>query len=91
MKNDPNWEAKVQAQEHVQKIKQMATDGCRTGMDPKEVAEIVINGVKENKFYLYTHPEWMMATQVRHEEILQERNPTSMMMNLLLEGSDSQL
>lgn len=84
--NDPEWEKKHKAQKHVQKIKEMATEGCKAGMDPKEVAEMVFNAVKEDRFYIITHPEWMMATQIRHEEILQERNPTSMMMSILLAG-----
>ena len=55
-------------------------------MDPKKVGEMVFNAVKEDQFYIITHPEWMMAAQVRHEEILQEHNPSSLLMSMLLDG-----
>jgi NAD(P)-dependent dehydrogenase (short-subunit alcohol dehydrogenase family) len=29
-----------------------------SGMDPGEVAEKVMQGIKENKLYIFTHPEW---------------------------------
>ena len=83
MKNDPNWESKVQAQKHVQTIKTMGTEGLKTGMDPKEVAEKVLAAVKEDTFYIYTHPEFLMAAQMRHEEILQQRNPSNMLASML--------
>jgi NAD(P)-dependent dehydrogenase (short-subunit alcohol dehydrogenase family) len=83
MKNDPNWESKVQAQKHVQTIQTMGTEGCKTGMDPKEVAEKVLAAVKEDTFYIYTHPEFLMAAQMRHEEILQQRNPSNMLASML--------
>lgn len=86
MKNEPNWEKKVEAQKHAQMFKKMTIEGCQTGMDPKEVAEKVLNAVKEDRFYIYTHPEWMMAAQERHDAILQERNPTSMMTDMLVAG-----
>jgi len=84
MQNDPAWEAKRKAQKHVQMIQQMGTDGCKDGMAPQQVADIVFNAIQEDKFYIFTHPEWMMAAQMRTEEILQERNPTSMMTSMVL-------
>jgi len=86
MQNDPNWEEKVKAQKYVQTLRTMGTEGCKAGMDPQEVAEKVLNAVKEDKFYIFTHPEWMMAAQSRNDEILQERNPTSMMSDMLVGG-----
>jgi hypothetical protein len=65
-------------------IQQMGTDGCKEGMAPQQVADIVFNAIQEDKFYIFTHPEWMMAAQMRTEEILQERNPTSMMTSMVL-------
>ena len=46
------------------------------GMLPKQVADYVFNAIKENKFYIFTHPEFKKGMQVRMEDILQERNPT---------------
>jgi NAD(P)-dependent dehydrogenase (short-subunit alcohol dehydrogenase family) len=86
MCNDPEWEEKRKALDHVKMISEMGHDGCKTGMEPREVAEKVLSAVKEDKFYIITHPEWMMAAQTRMEEILQEKNPTSMMSTLLFGG-----
>ena len=83
-RNDPAWDEKLRELDHYKKLDQMQRQGCKSGMDPKDVAELVINGVKENKFYLYTQPEWLMAAQVRTEEIVQERRPTSMIVDMLL-------
>ncbi len=90
LRNDPAWEEKFRAVNHVKMLRQMGNEGCKTGMDPKQVADIVFNAIREGKFYIITHPEWMGTAQVRMEEILQERNPTSMMTSMLVAGqSDS--
>ena len=86
LRNDPAWEEKLQAVNHVKMVEQMGTEGCKTGMDPRQVAGIVFNAIKEGKFYIITHPEWMGAAQIRMDEILQEHNPTSMMTAMLLQG-----
>jgi hypothetical protein len=62
----------------------MYNEGMKTGMDPKEVAEKVFAAVKEDRFYIYSHPEWIGAAQLRAEEIDQERNPTSMVVDILI-------
>jgi hypothetical protein len=30
----------------------------RAGMDPNEVAENVIHGIRENEMFIFSHPEW---------------------------------
>ena len=46
------------------------------GMTPEQVTEKVFNAIKENKFYIFTHPEFKKIFQLRFEDIIQERNPT---------------
>ena len=46
------------------------------GMPPEEVAEDVFDAIQENRFYIFTHPEFKKAMQLRMEDILEERNPT---------------
>jgi NAD(P)-dependent dehydrogenase (short-subunit alcohol dehydrogenase family) len=84
MLNDPTWEATLKAKDHVKMISEMGHDGCESGMDPKQVADFVFNAIQEDKFYIITHPEWMMAGQMRMDEILQDRQPTSMMTAMIL-------
>ncbi len=41
-----------------------------TGIDPAEVAELVVQGIKNNLFYLFPHPEMKEAAQGRVTEML---------------------
>jgi NAD(P)-dependent dehydrogenase (short-subunit alcohol dehydrogenase family) len=41
-----------------------------TGIDPKEVADLVVRGIKNNQFYLFPHPEMKEAAQQRVDEML---------------------
>lgn len=46
------------------------------GIAPQQVAHDVINAVKNNTFYILTHPETKAAVAIRSEDILQGRAPT---------------
>jgi len=41
-----------------------------TGIDPAEVADLVVHGIKSNQFYLFPHPEMKDAAQQRVNEML---------------------
>lgn len=61
-----------------QKIGQAMSDkavssGKITAVD---VAQKVLDAVKANQFYIYSHPQALGAVQVRMEDIVQGRNPT---------------
>jgi short-subunit dehydrogenase len=66
LRNPPNYKTDNQ---QYQKI-------IEEGMLPKQVADYVFDAIKENKFYIFTHPEFKKGMQIRMEDILQERNPT---------------
>jgi len=61
-----------QAEAVVQRFQQ----AVREAMPPGQVADIVFEAIREERFYILTHPTWKAAIQVRMEDILQERNPT---------------
>jgi NAD(P)-dependent dehydrogenase (short-subunit alcohol dehydrogenase family) len=46
------------------------------GMPPVQVAEAVFAALREDRFYILTHPEGRDAVRTRMEDILQERSPT---------------
>jgi hypothetical protein len=46
------------------------------GMPPHQVADMVFKAIRDETFYILTHPELKEAIRVRMEDILQERNPT---------------
>jgi hypothetical protein len=37
------------------------------GMDPAEVAGLVVRGIRENRFWILTHPEWKQIVKKRAE------------------------
>lgn len=47
----------------------------QAGMPPEVVADQVFQAIREERFYILTHPEWKAAIQSRMEDILQEQNP----------------
>lgn len=48
----------------------------KTGMDTNEVAEKVFDAIREEKFYILTHPDQKIRMKRRMDDILEERNPT---------------
>jgi short-subunit dehydrogenase len=55
---------------------QFMRQAIETGMPPQQVADIVFQAIRDERFYILTHPEWKEAIRVRMEDILQDRNPT---------------
>jgi NAD(P)-dependent dehydrogenase (short-subunit alcohol dehydrogenase family) len=55
---------------------QFMRQAVEAGMPPYQVADIVFQAIRDEKFYILTHPEWKEAIRVRMEDILQERQPT---------------
>lgn len=49
----------------------------QTGMPPAQVADAVFRAIRENRFYIFTHPEGKDWIRTRMEDILHERSPTS--------------
>jgi len=47
-----------------------------SGMDPAEVAGMVLDAVQNERFYVLTHPEMTRMVQARTEEIVEGRTPT---------------
>jgi NAD(P)-dependent dehydrogenase (short-subunit alcohol dehydrogenase family) len=56
---------------------QFARQALESGMPPQQVADIVFQAIRDEKFYILTHPEWKGAVRVRVEDILEGRNPTN--------------
>jgi NAD(P)-dependent dehydrogenase (short-subunit alcohol dehydrogenase family) len=49
---------------------------AQNGLPPAQVAEMVFDAIRQEKFYILTHPTTKQAVQWRMEDILQERMPT---------------
>jgi NADP-dependent 3-hydroxy acid dehydrogenase YdfG len=48
-----------------------------SGMPPQQVVDCVFSAIREDKFYIITHPEMKPLLQLRADDIMQERNPTN--------------
>ncbi|MGI8550719.1 MAG: hypothetical protein ACR2PL_08020, partial [Dehalococcoidia bacterium] len=46
------------------------------GMAPATVADVVFEAIREEKFYILTHPNIKQRVRSRLEDILEERNPS---------------
>jgi len=65
-------EKSLEDEQLIQSLRQV----MQTGMDPKEVTNKVFDAIRDEKFYILTHPELNDGIRRRMEDILQERNPT---------------
>lgn len=46
-----------------------------TAMPPRRVADLVFDAIKNEQFYIFTHPEWMEVVQMRTDNLLRMENP----------------
>ena len=49
---------------------------AQVGLPPAQVAEMVFDAIRQETFYILTHPTTKYGVQLRMEDILQERMPT---------------
>lgn len=75
LQNDPAVEKKVNPEG--QAVHQAMREAVQAAMSPQQVADRVFNAIREEKFYIFTDPEWKPVMQMRMEDIIQERNPTN--------------
>jgi NAD(P)-dependent dehydrogenase (short-subunit alcohol dehydrogenase family) len=57
-------------------IEQPARQLLSVGMAPAEVAELVFQAVRDERFYILTHPELKGMIRARMEDVLEERTPS---------------
>jgi hypothetical protein len=48
------------------------------GIDPSVVAGHVLDAVRANRFYIFTHPEMKAAIELRMGDVLEERAPSDL-------------
>lgn len=56
-------------------VQKMIGTALKGGLPPREVAELVLRAVIENKFYILPHPHWKNMIEGRMRDILEERTP----------------
>jgi len=55
---------------------QAMIQAVQAGMSPQQVAEIVFDGIRNERFYILTHPETKPLVLKRMQDILDDRSPS---------------
>lgn len=77
LRNDAAEVMRIKMRPEYQVAEQVMRQELQAGMSYQQVADCVFNAMREEKFYILTHPDWKPLVQMRMEDILQERNPTN--------------
>jgi NAD(P)-dependent dehydrogenase (short-subunit alcohol dehydrogenase family) len=56
-------------------IREMARQQVAAGIKPAEVAEMVLEAIRDDRFYIVTHPRFKKLIRLRMENILEGRTP----------------
>jgi NAD(P)-dependent dehydrogenase (short-subunit alcohol dehydrogenase family) len=65
--------------QHDPHMEEMARAAIAAGLPPEEAAAQVVDAVKNERFYVLTHPKFVADVRERMEDILEGRNPTPAM------------
>lgn len=60
----------------IRNIQKAQNSMAENGLSPHNIADMVFAAIREDKFYIITHPELKDMVRQRMEDILEERNPT---------------
>ncbi len=52
------------------------SEALQRGLTPAEVAEVVFEGVANNRFYIFPHPHWKSMIKARMDNMLDDRAPS---------------
>ncbi len=59
-----------------EEMEQMGRQLLAAGAPPSLVADVVFDAIREERLYVFPHPEWKEYIRTRMEDILAERTPT---------------
>lgn len=68
-----------------EEMEQMARQLLAAGSPPSMVADVVFEAIRNERFYIFPHPEWKENFRTRAETILEEGVPTLGSMDAILE------
>ena len=57
-------------------LREWFTEQVRAGMSPRQVGDLVLTAIREDRFYILTHPAWNYLIERRMQAILAGENPT---------------
>jgi NAD(P)-dependent dehydrogenase (short-subunit alcohol dehydrogenase family) len=56
-------------------MRKMVEQWIKDGLDPKEVGKLVVDSIRNKRFYILTHPTWATMIEHRMQNILEGREP----------------
>lgn len=59
-----------------QAFRSQVSEALKRGLSPDEVADLVLDSVVKERFYIFPHPRWKNMIQARVENMLNDRLPT---------------
>jgi NAD(P)-dependent dehydrogenase (short-subunit alcohol dehydrogenase family) len=65
--------------QHDPHMEEMARAAIAAGLPPEEAAAQVVDAIRNERFYVLTHPEFVADVRERMEDIIEGRNPTPAM------------
>ena len=82
---DPSEEA---TSPEIEQKREAGFQAVAGGSPPSGVADLVLDAIRDEKFYVLTHPAWKPMIRAHMEDILEERNPTVMNpLDFVIEGN----
>ena len=69
----------VETDEGLLALKDMVNTWIAEGLQPSHVASLVVDAIRNNRFYVLTHPEWQGMISDRVDRMLAGENPWSML------------
>jgi len=79
LRNAPAQEKGEEANPHFEKIKDIIRATVRAETPPEQLADMVFDAIKEEKFYIFPHPTSKVIMGDRLERVTQERNPENIL------------
>jgi len=58
-----------------EEMEQLGRQLVSAGSPPSMVADVVFEGIRAERFYIFPHPEWKQYIRQRMDDILEERTP----------------
>ncbi len=78
-RNRPEWAAPNALDEpdaEAEARHQFVLDALASGLPPEHVADLVVDAILEDRFWIFTHPDMVAALEPRFAAILGDHNPT---------------
>jgi NAD(P)-dependent dehydrogenase (short-subunit alcohol dehydrogenase family) len=70
-----NEQVEITTCPEIEAVDEKMRQDIQDGLSPKQVADMVFDAIRDNKYYILTHPDWKPLVEIRMENILQECNP----------------